>query len=64
MIESNLVRGYRLSGHTDKVKSLAFHANGLLLASGSKDKTVRVWDMKKKSSIVFSGHKNDGCFPP
>ena len=63
MIESNLVRGYRLLGHNDKVKSLAFHSNGLLLASGSKDKTVRVWDIKNHSSIVFEGHQDDGWFP-
>ncbi|NQZ62258.1 WD40 repeat domain-containing protein [Crocosphaera sp.] len=63
MIESNLVRGYRLSGHTDKVKSLTFHKNSVLLASGSSDRTVRVWDIKKKSSIVFEGHKDNGWFP-
>ncbi|MDJ0600904.1 MAG: WD40 repeat domain-containing protein [Crocosphaera sp.] len=63
MIESNLVAGYRLSGHTDQVKSLVFHPNGLLLVSGSRDKTVQVWDIEKRSSIVFEGHKDNGWFP-
>ncbi len=63
MIESNLVTGYRLLGHTDKVKCLAFHPKGLSLASGSRDKTVRIWDIKKRSSIIFEGHKDDGWFP-
>jgi eukaryotic-like serine/threonine-protein kinase len=45
-----LVRSFR--GHIGVVSSLAFHPDGKRLFSGSRDKTVKVWDVTQLSGEV------------
>jgi WD40 repeat protein len=45
------------SGHTDLVRSVAFHPDGQMLASGSADQTIRLWDVESGACLhVLHGH--------
>ena len=46
-----------LTGHTGGVKSIAFSPDGKLIASGSWDKTVKVWDAETmEAKATLKGH--------
>lgn len=48
-----------LSGHKDCVRTVAWNITGTRLASGSTDKTIRVWNPDKpevRYSIQLRGH--------
>jgi len=38
---------HAFEGHTDAVTSISFSDNGYYMASGSKDGTARIWDLRK-----------------
>ena len=47
----------KLEGHNDLVVALAYSPDGLLLASGSWDKTIRLWDTRTGELLkIFQGH--------
>ena len=41
-----------LSGHTSGVMSLDFHRYGDILASGSMDTNLKIWDIRRKGCII------------
>ena len=43
-------------GHTDGITSVAFSSDGATLASGSYDKTARLWDIATERNIATFGH--------
>jgi WD40 repeat protein len=52
---TNKAKKYRAGSHTDAVTSLSLnHSNLAVLASGSIDKTVKIWDISKESCVHTS----------
>ncbi|GAX41443.1 protein kinase [Tolypothrix sp. NIES-4075] len=59
VISHNLPDNPTLIGHSDEVNSLAFSSDGITLASGSDDKTIKIWNLNNKKEIrTFKGHSN------
>ena len=47
-------------GHTDYVQSIAITRDNQFIVSGSYDKTIIIWNLKKKAKeAVLQGHNDD-----
>jgi len=62
-VESTKIKDDReirtLSGHSNPVWSVAFSPDGSKLASGSDDKTIKIWSVSDGSEIrTLSGHSS------
>src|SRR5262249_34914758 len=45
-----------LTGHTDDVFSVSWSGDGLQLASGSADQTIKIWDTQTWEARTLRGH--------
>lgn len=47
----------QLNGHTDAIASVAYSPDGKYIASGSNDKTIRIWEAQTGEEIKeLNGH--------
>ena len=55
-----MVENYGIEGHHEEVLAVAVSGDSDLVASGGRDKIVRIWDPKNNKEIdSFVGHRND-----
>jgi WD40 repeat protein len=47
-----------LEGHTNAITSVAYSPNGQHIISGSRDKTIRIWDAETGAAVggLLEGH--------
>lgn len=61
IIENIAIGGliHNLQGHSDSIRSIAFSPDGKILASGSYDKTIKLWNVGTGREIyTFQGHSD------
>ncbi|HEX2905254.1 MAG TPA: hypothetical protein VHO69_00230, partial [Phototrophicaceae bacterium] len=55
----NRTKHKTLTGHTERIRDLAFSSDGVTLASGSEDNTVRIWNVLSGESSVLAQYEDD-----
>ena len=56
-----------LTGHDNCIISVCFSPNGRLLASGSYDNTIKIWDtvtFKELTTLIYTDWISSVCFQP
>jgi WD40 repeat protein len=57
LIKYKLKKECELTGHEHQIYSLAFHPNGKMLASGSRDGTIKLWSLSQGKLLqTLTGH--------
>lgn len=46
-------------GHSDQITSVNFSLNGEYILTGSKDTTIRLWNLKGKQLHSYKGHDKE-----
>ncbi|WP_271254809.1 NACHT and WD repeat domain-containing protein [Pseudanabaena sp. Chao 1811] len=54
----NIHEANRLEGHRSGVRSVAFSPDGKTIASGSYDKSIKLWNLEGKELSTLTGHSN------
>ena len=49
---------YQFVGHNGSVRSVSFSPTGDTIATGSHDKTAKLWDLQDNSLVTFTGHND------
>lgn len=51
-----------LNEHSEAVYCVAFSQNSQIIASGSDDKTIKIWQQERNAKIqLFAGYSNENC---
>jgi len=57
LIDSHTLEAWDLPGHTASITSIAYSPDGKLLASGSEDQTIGLWDTQSQENLhLLEGH--------
>ena len=59
-VQTQAKLGSPLTGHSSAVRAVTWNPDGSMLASGSEDNTIKLWDAQSgKVNSTLSGHRYD-----